>query len=226
MRVATKVLQLVLVCSSLLFLFIINRAWNSHQQSTTVELHRGNEIKKLLELIQLQNQTILLLSKRISEQQIEPEGQKLQVVGKQTRAEINLSEQKGNLDFDTGKIHEHAPISPVDDAPKGYHERWSTPVTNLERDCSSRYGVGLVDNWSKSKQVWCEDGTSSLTCYPYHQTHKKIDGRGPDLFCEAKNFVIDFSKVCSFVLYCNVLCCIVLFLLTWLLEISIDPWRI
>ena len=36
---------------------------------------------------------------------------------------------------------------------------------------------------------------SQLTCYPYHQQHKILDGRGEDLFCEASNVVIDFSKV-------------------------------
>lgn len=36
---------------------------------------------------------------------------------------------------------------------------------------------------------------SQLTCYPYQQQHKILDGRGEDLFCEASNVVIDFSKV-------------------------------
>ena len=27
------------------------------------------------------------------------------------------------------------------------------------------------------------------------QAHKQLDGRGEDMFCEARNFFIDFSKV-------------------------------
>ena len=63
-----------------------------------------------------------------------------------------------------------------------------------------------------------EADKSRLVCYPYHQVHtppahasppsppltprpsrtqehKKRDGRGPDLFCEATNVFVDFSKV-------------------------------
>lgn len=77
--------------------------------------------------------------------------------------------------------------------------------SDLERDCSERYGRGLLNRWKSAKQEWCTaagtDSTpggippSSLTCYPYHQQHKKLDGRPPDLFCEGRNIAIDFSKV-------------------------------
>ena len=29
----------------------------------------------------------------------------------------------------------------------------------------------------------------------YAQAHKQLDGRGEDMFCEARNFFVDFSKV-------------------------------
>ena len=69
-------------------------------------------------------------------------------------------------------------------------------VTDMEADCENRYGLTLIENWKKAGEVWCTDGAQSvLKCYPYHQKHKQLDGRGPDMFCEATNFVIDFSKV-------------------------------
>ena len=77
--------------------------------------------------------------------------------------------------------------------------------TSLSDSCESRYGMKLIDNWRDKAEVWCDnDDTlpveyrSKLVCYPYHQEHKKLDGRGPDMFCEATNFIIDFSKVFLF----------------------------
>lgn len=88
--------------------------------------------------------------------------------------------------------------------------------SDLERSCSDRYGRGLLNKWKANRQEWCTSDSStipasasdsstgtpsgiippgSLTCYPYHQVHKKLDGRPADLFCEGHNIVIDFSKV-------------------------------
>lgn len=69
------------------------------------------------------------------------------------------------------------------------------PLTSLQADCERRFGIELIEQWKASKQVWCDAPTSQLVCYPYHQHHKKLDGRGTDVFCEATNFIIDFSKI-------------------------------
>jgi hypothetical protein len=75
------------------------------------------------------------------------------------------------------------------------------PTSQREDECEAKYGVELVNIWKKNEEMWCAlpQGAavveSELKCYPYHQAHKKLDGRAPDLFCEATNFVIDFSKV-------------------------------
>ena len=61
--------------------------------------------------------------------------------------------------------------------------------------CEVKYGFHLVGEWRKSKQTWCEGVSSSIQCYPYQQRHKKLDGRGPDMFCVGENVYIDFSKV-------------------------------
>lgn len=85
----------------------------------------------------------------------------------------------------------------------------SVAPSSAEADCETRYGLNLIHNWKNNKQSWCDmNGVeadvgpdakptipSQLDCYPMHQHHKKLDGRGPDLFCTATNFIIDFSKV-------------------------------
>jgi hypothetical protein len=77
--------------------------------------------------------------------------------------------------------------------------------SDQENHCEERYGIPLIEKWVKSEEIWCAEQSptkfpSELKCYPYHQEHKKLDGRGPDLFCEATNFFIDFSKVIYFLL--------------------------
>jgi len=72
-----------------------------------------------------------------------------------------------------------------------------------ESECESRYGLTLIEKWKEKDEVWCTgtlsvNGVSEkveLRCYPYYQAHKVRDGRGADLFCEASNVFIDFSKV-------------------------------
>ena len=82
------------------------------------------------------------------------------------------------------------------------HHVTHVPLHGLEKECENKYGMQLADLWAARREVWCEDTTtqheadkSQLICYPYHQEHKKRDGRGPDMFCEATNVFIDFSKV-------------------------------
>ena len=51
-------------------------------------------------------------------------------------------------------------------------------------------------NKEVAQEVEKEEGMKTeLKCYPYHQHHKRLDGGGPDVFCIATNFIIDFSKV-------------------------------
>lgn len=78
--------------------------------------------------------------------------------------------------------------------------------TSFEIECENRYGLPLIDFWKAKKQTWCVNNqpirdiegneiTSELICYPYHQQHKKLSHDREDMFCVAKNVVIDFSKV-------------------------------
>lgn len=77
-------------------------------------------------------------------------------------------------------------------------------MSSSEADCEMRYGLSLIQTWRQNAQTWCKESEtttvppdlrSELKCFRYHQPHKKLDGRGPDMFCEAKNFFIDFSRV-------------------------------
>lgn len=72
--------------------------------------------------------------------------------------------------------------------------------TRLQESCEQRFGVRLIDDWRSHEELWCSNSDnnqlkSELRCFPYHQEHKKLDGKGPDVFCEATNFFMDFSKI-------------------------------
>lgn len=83
--------------------------------------------------------------------------------------------------------------------------------TSLDRECEARFGLGLVDRWRAAEEEWCSSAKnqskiksqphedSFIKCYPYAQVHKKKHTAGRrsaiDLFCEAKNILIDFTKV-------------------------------
>ena len=126
-----------------------------------------------------------------------------------------FSEQlEHNFDVELQKMkvsvlsHEHCPEPEQHNVPVvatdktaivSSHSVW--PTSQLEDECEARYGLELVDRWRKNEEIWCESQSeeaeerSELKCYPYHQSHKKLDGRPADLICEATNFVIDFNKV-------------------------------
>lgn len=93
---------------------------------------------------------------------------------------------------------------------KNFDRKISADILNIqsssiENECEKRYGLQLIDLWRDTGSIWCKDAinnelnidgiSSELKCYQYHQEHKKLDGRGPDIFCEATNFIMDFSKI-------------------------------
>eukprot|EP01036_Dinobryon_divergens_P031482 gene31482-40884_t len=131
----------------------------------------------LLKLISLQNETIATLERQIM------------------NMKVAIASSQISMD---SKITEKIPIAEKNNlaVAKAAKKKSSSLLTDMEADCENRYGVTLIEQWSKAEEIWCSDGANSLLkCYPYHQKHKQLDGRGPDLFCEATNFVIDFSKV-------------------------------
>lgn len=150
-----------------------------------------SDIERMMKIIQLQNQTIaaltndspdieytekLLLSmKSLHEKELEIMRLKEQILQSQKHRKEETGHQQSN---EVEKASNHGFLL--------------TPNKLLD-ECEERYGLQLIENWRKSKQVWCSSETdgSSLICYPYKQHHKSHQ----DMFCEASNFVIDFSKV-------------------------------
>ncbi|CAM9404197.1 unnamed protein product, partial [Discosporangium mesarthrocarpum] len=90
--------------------------------------------------------------------------------------------------------------------PGGRWERpWGGPLggamplaqgTHMERECYENLSYGLLERWARAKTTFCSGGgglglESSIECYPYKQRHRNK----ADVFCEARNVFIDFSKV-------------------------------
>lgn len=202
----------------------------------------SNEIKALVELVKVQNETIHTLETHLKHMMSKSgdttaEDLKLieisDTIGRLSRENEehrqkaahchNLSQElEHNFDKElqqlrinalsaTSPAHcpeEHHVATATTVAPASPHDNAGWPRTSMEDHCEQRYGLELADEWRKKEEVWCtgpsEDVAmkSELKCYPYHQAHKKLDGRGPDLFCEATNFVMDFSKVGDGIPFC------------------------
>lgn len=165
---------LVILLTLLLTVFLhSNRNVDSSSQEELI-----NYNQQLIDLINVQNQTIHSLEAALK-------SSKKKLCNKADGVVENLSVDANLQLVSNSNMNECQ------------NEKWK--LTNFELECENRYGLFLADLWRKNKQTWCIDSSkqSTLECYPYHQQHKKLDGRGPDLICEAKNFLIDFSKVTS-----------------------------
>lgn len=125
---------------------------------------------RLIELVKIQNETINTLEQKL------------------------MSPDSGGSPF--------TPVVQVREITKTVVQKSEFPtlISKDRQACEARYGMDLASIWKKNEEIWCEDTSNSelrsqLKCYPYHQAHKKLDGRTADLICEAYNFVVDFSKV-------------------------------
>lgn len=125
---------------------------------------------RLIELVKIQNETIHTLEQKL------------------------MNPDSGGSPF--------TPIVQVREITKTVVQKSEFPtlISKDRQACEARYGMDLASIWKKNEEVWCDDTSnnelhSQLKCYPYHQAHKKLDGRTADLICEAYNFVVDFSKV-------------------------------
>lgn len=195
----------------------------SYSYSATKKLS-DSDIDKLVNLVLIQNQTIAMLEQHIllSKEGLDQAFQdKVLAIGKLMDQLVDAAPEGGGA-IDSGNSVEddnRKSVSSIHKCPvcitsavnsvernsiygsNSYSNSSITlPSTSMEKDCEKRYGLELVQQWKKNKEVWCASGSNSvveseLVCYPYHQHHKKLDGRTADVICEAKNFVIDFSKV-------------------------------
>jgi len=148
------------------------------------------DIDRMVRLIQLQNETISALSSHVTSS---------------GKADVNdllqlLKDKDAEIERLTA-IAAHRPSQPSTHTPSVALSSQrsgplSVPPSTMEASCEARFGMQLVDDWRASKQEWCvtENGApmeSKLLCYPHKQHHKA----SPDMFCEATNFIIDFSKI-------------------------------
>lgn len=180
-----------------------------------------SNINKMIQLIELQNQTIITLSDSLSynnkEDNIQIKGERYNQIEsninnlilklKQKENEINklyniikdkdneLKNIKENYKVDI-KVNSKDISKEIIIKSSSNSYSLTTSNTKFQNECELRYGLSLIDEWKSSKEVWCSNSQqsklqSSLICYPYKQKHKQ----SYDMFCEANNFIIDFSKV-------------------------------
>ncbi len=187
-------LIIIVLIVAFLGVILLNVVHRSTPVDTVANIsNRDNlNVASLLSLITAQNETIHLLERHLSlkHQDLTQASEEYHKLIKTTELLAKLSTQEESNDQKCAKHVETKSHLPA------------YPMSTSEIDCENRYGMEMVRQWGTHKEVWCKSespddsaASSELVCYPYHQAHKKLDGRGPDMFCEAKNFVIDFSKV-------------------------------
>ena len=171
-------------------------------------LGHSNNMQQLLELIRAQNNTIAALSMLIESSKRDTSAMAFAESLRKKDAQIRDLKAKQGKDTLAGKCPVCSSSSSsgssncnVTTSAIAQQSQHSPLLKGIDGACEKAYGMMLVDEWRTHAQTWCQsDATSGfpeskLVCYPYHQMHKQRDGRGPDLFCQATNFLIDFSKV-------------------------------
>lgn len=204
-------LVLVVICFG--FLIAVNVLNNGNRVSSKDAVPNNNKAQydHMMKIIRIQNDTIATLEAILMERERNVSFKLAGVPKTEHLIQKVDTPLVSNLQF--------ASISSSKDHTTSSFIASPTP---FETECENRYGLELVELWKKNKELWCEsaDQVASITCYPYHQVHKKKDGRGSDVVCEARNIVIDFSKVILFLIVNHYISC------QWLLAIgSRFPWQ-
>jgi hypothetical protein len=170
----------------------------------------AESIRQLIQVLHQQNETIHKLERTIIVK-TENEEVLLQEVKDLEKRHVESSELKNGNKLDdsssagyTGMPFKN-PYLAFEESNTVSSINYQSLRSDSEATCDLLYGMDLLADWKKNREVWCADDSASanthpdtaseLVCYPYHQAHKKKDGRNPDLICEAKNFVVDFSKI-------------------------------
>ena len=198
MKVPNILVIVFCVCLSVVLFLHFNLNLNT----ASVAEKQTFDLEKLISALQLQNDTIVALYKklkgyeRIGEHEVtfRPSGAKQESSSATTSPNLLPDLKVSN----NPQVVNNQILDPVcsDSRTQSVH------LTSLEKSCNERYGFDLISKWSESKEVWCESNPksasgeleSTIICYPYVQHHKK-NTNTRDMFCVAKNFFIDFSKV-------------------------------
>lgn len=143
----------------------------------------------LLEIIQVQNKTIYALEHAIDYSHL--------------HNDINKNDKRTQI-----SDNRQSSLTTLTAEPQSDFQRSLIRIkSNHETECEARYGLmDLVNIWTSHKEIWCSGSgdihihggipyKAEITCYPYHQMHKRRDGRGQDMYCEATNIFLDFTKI-------------------------------
>lgn len=196
---SSSTLLLVVICVTVIFL--LATFYNTAMHGIANDSHAASaaDIERMIRIIRIQNETIHALTSHVNPKSSGPDVNTLLSIiqEKEMRIAALSEELQTRKKEDSPTLILSSPnVDSRSFSPQATHYALDVPPTKFEEECESYYGMQLVDKWRHSKQVWCEapDGTalqSSLSCFPYTQHHKT----SPDMFCEATNFVMDFSKV-------------------------------
>ena len=204
MRVTTLVLVSFAVGFACL-LFIILNVSTAHPSLPTArssEEQQLNDLEQLMHIISSQNETLYALKHTQNGQSSNPDTKHLFDVISSKDAEISRLNEELRI-FKLALKEKPAVSVPIRESsvhiaalPTDTMNFLDVRPTQMDDYCEPRFGLELIEKWRNSEQTWCasESGgkiASSLKCYPYKQAHKN----DKDMFCEATNFIIDFSKV-------------------------------
>jgi hypothetical protein len=204
MKVSTLVLVLFTFGCALLLFVILNVSPTIPSKGATVqssEQQHLNDLEQLMHIISSQNETLYALKHAQNGRHIINDDTKhlFDVISSKYAEILRLNEQLriSNLALkDTTKFSEIVRTVEIEAAPVEDKNFLDVRPSRMDDHCEPRFGLELIENWRKSEQTWCESDPgekieSTLKCYPYKQAHKN----DKDMFCEATNFIIDFSKV-------------------------------
>jgi uncharacterized small protein (DUF1192 family) len=201
---SSATLLLVIICVTVIFL--LATFYNTAMHGIASDSHAASaaDIERMIRVIRIQNETIHALTSHMNPKSNGPDVNSLLSIIQEKEMRIaalsdEIQRTKENSQDKSISLPSPSLGDSHSDSPRSVSYALDVPPAKLEAECESYYGMQLVDKWRQSEQVWCEPSEgatlqSSLTCYPYKQHHKS----SPDMFCEATNFVIDFSKVITF----------------------------
>lgn len=189
-----------LACLLLMMVTLSPSSPSSSSASSTSSHHHLGDIERLMGIISTQNETLYALRRARREEGQTPEVDQLMAALSSKDASImrlkeQLREASSALE-EQQRMSKNGLTFEMESTVAEKENFLAVKPGYLEEECESKYGLNLVENWRRSGETWCQTDAeakveSSLSCYPFKQQHK----RDKDMFCEATNFIIDFSKI-------------------------------
>lgn len=204
-----KIITLVLVlftagCACLLFVILnVSPSHPSTSTASSIDAQHLHDLEQLMHIISTQNETLYAMKHVQSNGQNTNQDTKqlFDIISSKDAEIVRLNEQlrisnmalkvKSQVNSDIIRVPQV-----IESKVNSAENFLDVKPSQMDAYCEPRFGLQLIEKWSHSEETWCESDQSekiqsSLRCYPYKQAHKN----DKDMFCEAANFVIDFSKV-------------------------------